>query len=176
MLARSILEHADHYPWVMQDIGLLGLRLDERREYRLHVWAPDRCVGAAPIHDHPYDFVSRIIAGELTNARYRTDPWGVEYLRERYSPQNEELRATDRVRLSATLETHRAGDEYVQLACELHDSRQLPGTVTIIRRTFRDVDQLTVCRHPGTHWVSGVSRPATPDEIEDITSRALERF
>ena len=39
-LVRNILEHAEDYPWLMQEIGLLGLRLDDRREYRLHVWDP----------------------------------------------------------------------------------------------------------------------------------------
>ncbi len=38
VLVRNILEHAVDYPWKMQEIGLLGLRLDQHREYRLHVW------------------------------------------------------------------------------------------------------------------------------------------
>jgi hypothetical protein len=176
VLVRNILEHAHHYTWTMQDIGLLGLRLDGQREYRLHVWAPSRCVGASVIHDHPFDFVSRIVAGELTNARYEEDPSGVKYLRERYSPSNEDLRTTDIVQLAASVETYRDGDEYAQLAHELHDSHQLPGTVTIIRRAFRDVSELTVCRAEDAPWISGVSRPATSAEVEDITSQALTWF
>ena len=39
-LVFTILRHAEDFPWRMQDIGLLGPRLDERREYRLHVWNP----------------------------------------------------------------------------------------------------------------------------------------
>ncbi len=30
-LVFTILRHAEDFPWRMQDIGLLGLRLDERR-------------------------------------------------------------------------------------------------------------------------------------------------
>jgi hypothetical protein len=176
VLVRKILEHPHDYPWTLQEIGLLGLRLDEQREYRLHVWAPDRCVGVPVIHDHPYDFVSRIIAGELTNVRYEEDSSGVKYLRERYSPPDEAIRTTDFVQLAGKAETYRKGDEYAQLAHELHDSRQLPGTVTIIRSTFRDVHELTVCRPEETPWVSGASRPATSDEIDDITSQALTWF
>ena len=116
VLVRNVLEHALEYPWRYQDIGLLALRLDEHREYGLHVWAPDRCIGTPPIHDHPYDFVSRIIAGELTNARYVEDPSGAKYLRERYSPSNEKSRATDYVQLSSEVETFREGDEYAQRA------------------------------------------------------------
>jgi len=44
LLVRNILEHANDYCWSMQDIGLLGLRLDEQREYRLHVWSPDSAI------------------------------------------------------------------------------------------------------------------------------------
>ena len=69
-LVRTILEHPADYAWTMQDIGLLGLRLDDRREYRLHVWDPRSRVGQAPIHDHPFDFSSTSVAGEVTNIRY----------------------------------------------------------------------------------------------------------
>jgi hypothetical protein len=172
-LVRTILEHAEDYPWVIQDIGLLGLRLDDRREYRLHVWGPSYRVGEPPVHDHPFDFTSTIIAGEMTNTRYDEHPSGAEYRRVRYSPPNEDDRRTDTVRLVGTSTTLEAGGQYSQLAHELHDSRQLPGTVTIIRRAFNDVPELTVCsRNDGT-WVSGRSRPAAPDEVKRITATAL---
>jgi hypothetical protein len=47
-LVHTILEHAPDYPWRVQDIGLLGLRLDERREFRLHVWDPTSCRRGTP--------------------------------------------------------------------------------------------------------------------------------
>ena len=74
VFVRNILEHANDYSLSMQDIGLLGLRLDEQRQYRLHVWSPDLAIGPPVIHDHPYDFVSKIIVGELTNIRFVEDP------------------------------------------------------------------------------------------------------
>ena len=176
-LVRTILEHAEDYPWVMQEIGLLGLRLDDQREYRLHVWDSTSTVGEPPIHDHPFDFTSTVIAGEMTNTRYEKDPRGVEYYRVRYTPPNEDARKIDTVRLSATATTFTAGSRYHQLAHELHDSRQLPGTVTIIRRTFTgDSPELTVCNREESAWVSGQSRPATPDEVKRITATALELF
>jgi len=176
VLVRSILEHAHDFTWTIQDIGLLGLRLDDQREYRLHVWAPESSVGPPVIHDHPFDFVSRIVAGELTNIRYVDDPAGAKYLRDRYSPPSEEHRTADTVQLAGTEETYREGDEYTQLAHELHDSRQLPGTVTILRRTFREVNELTVCRLENAPWVSGLPRTATPEAVKDITSAALDWF
>ena len=173
----QILVHAEAYPWVIQEIGLLGLRLDDRREYRLHVWDPSRCVGDPPVHDHPFDFVSRVVAGEMVNTRYEEDGAGTEYLRTRYSPADEDdRRAPDTVRLTGTATTYTAGGRYVQLAHELHDSRQLPGTVTIIRRAFQDVPELTVCTRGDAEWVSGRSRPATPDEVKAFATRALTWF
>jgi hypothetical protein len=175
-LVRTILEHAQDYAWRMQDIGLLGLRLDERREYRLHVWGPSYSVGEPPVHDHPFDLTSTIIAGEMTNTRYEETPSGVEYHRVRYSPSNEDARRTDTVRLSGTATILTAGDHYSQSAHELHDSRQLPGTVTIIRMAFKDVPELTVCSRGEAAWVSGQARPASPEEVHRITATALEMF
>ena len=162
VLVRNILEHALDYPWRYQDVGLLSLRLDDHREYGLHVWDPDRCIGTPPIHDHPFDFVSRIIVGELTNTRYVEDPAGAKYLRERYTPGNEESRVADYVQLSSEVATLGEGDEYAQRAEELHDSHQLPGTVTVIRRSaFGEVGELTVCRlDERAAWVSGAARCA----------------
>jgi hypothetical protein len=176
-LVYQILVHAEAYPWVMQDIGLLGLRLDDHREYRLHVWDPGGCLGEPPIHDHPFDFVSQIVAGEMINTRYVEDRTGIEYRRVRYAPADEDdRRGTDTVRLSGTTTTYTAGGHYAQLAHELHDSRQLPGTVTVIRRTFKDVSELTVCLADDAPWVSGLSRPATADEVKQFAAKALTWF
>jgi hypothetical protein len=175
-LVRTILEHAADHPWRIQAIGLLALPLDDRREHRLHVWDPEGGNGDLPIHDHPYDFTSTVVVGELTNTRYVEDPIGVEYRRERYSLDEEDDRRADTIHLGGISTTFGAGDHYHQLAAELHDSRQVPGTVTIIRCRWRDRTELTVCRPPGTAWVSARARPASPDEIKRITAMALDRF
>ena len=174
-LVRTILEHAVDHPWRLQGIGLLALRLDDRREYRLHVWDPDGGLGDPPIHDHPYDFTSTVVVGELINTRYVEDVGGDEYRRERYSPDNEDDRRRDTVRLAGISTTLGPGDRYHQLAVELHDSHQAPGTVTIIRCEWRErrTDRVPPSRHS-----LGVRSgpPATPDEIERITSAALDQF
>jgi hypothetical protein len=174
---RTILEHAADHPWRINNIGLLGRWLDDHREHRLHVWYPDRAVEDDPvIHDHPYDFTSTVIVGEVTNTRYVEDPHGTELTRERYRLDDENDRRIDTVRLLGTSTTLRSGDRYDQQAAELHDSRQVPGTVTVIRCTWHERSELTVCRRPGAPWVSGVARPATAEEIERITAAALELF
>lgn len=178
VLVRNILEHAAAYPWRVQAIGVLGLWLDDRRECRLHVWDALGAVGDPPVHDHPADFTSTVIVGELVNTRYTEDARGEEYLRERYAPSDEGERRADTVRLVGTPETLRAGDRYRQVAHELHDSRQLPGTVTVLRfeGAVDDCVELTTCRLPDAPWVSGRARAATPEEVERITSAALALF
>ena len=175
-LVLTILRHAEDFPWRMQDIGLMGLRLDDQREYRLHVWDQSYSVGNPPIHDHPYDFTSQIIAGELTNTRYVEDPAGDEYVRFRYSLPAEDQRRSDTVRLSATPETLAEGGEYRQLAHELHASWQQPGTVTVIRCSWGEPRELTVCLRDEGSWRSGQARHATREEIKAFTAKALGWF
>ena len=117
-----------------------------------------------------------MIVGELTNTRYRAEPTGDEYRRERYSPNDESDRRTDTVRLVGTSTTLGPGDRYRQSAAELHASHQTPGTVTLIRCAWRDRPELTVCLRPGAPWVSGRARPATAHEIKRIAGAALDLF
>lgn len=176
VLVRTILEHPSDYPWRMQQIGLLGLRLDDDRAWRLHVWDPESSVGDPPVHDHPYAFTSIVIAGELVNTRYVEEPDGVEFWRHRYHPGDEGGRRTDGVRLLARAETLSPGARYSQSSRELHSSRQVPGTVTLIRCGAIEDRELTVCLAPGAPWVTGESRPATAAEVRRITGAALATF
>ncbi len=175
-LVFTILRHAEDFPWRMQDIGLMGLRMDEQREHRLHIWDPSYNVGDSPIHDHPYDFTSNIIVGELTNTRYVEDSTGEEYLRFRYSLPSEDERRSDKVRLSVATETFTAGGKYRQFAHELHTSGQQPGTVTVIRCRWGEPRELTVCLRAEGSWRSGQARDATHEEVKAFTAKALEWF
>jgi hypothetical protein len=175
-LVLTLLQHAADFPWRMQDIGLLSLRLDDRREHRLHIWDPNYSVGDPPIHDHPYDFTSTIIAGKMTNVRYEEDPAGAEYVRLRYPVGAEDERKSDTIALSSTATTYTEGGQYLQLAPELHASVQQPGTVTAIRCTWMDAPMLTVCLRDPNAWISGQGRDATHDEIKQFTAKALEWF
>jgi hypothetical protein len=178
VLVRNILAHAGDHPWRIQSIGVLALWLDDERNDRLHVWAPDDAIGDPPIHDHPFGFTSTVVVGELVNTRYVEQADGTEHVRERYAPANEQDRQVDTVRLVGVPETVRAGARYHQVATELHDSRQVPGTVTVMRtdRSLGHRPELTVCRRPGTPWPSGQARPATDDEVKRITAAALALF
>jgi hypothetical protein len=161
-LVFTMLRYAEEFPWRMQDIGLMALRLDDQRQYRLHLWDPSCIVGEPPIHDHPYDFTSTIIAGELTNTRFVEDAAGEEYVRFRYSMPAEDQRRADTVKLSAVSETLAAGSTYRHLGPELHASGQQPGTVTVIRCSWVESRELTVCLRGDASWTSSHARKATP--------------
>ena len=62
-----------------------------------------------PIHDHPYDFTSTIIAGEMTNTLYEENGSGAEYTRYRYLLSDESSRTADTVRLSGTAKSYASG-------------------------------------------------------------------
>lgn len=183
---RAILEQAAHDPsegatngaWRIQDIGVMSRWLDDRRTLRLHVWDRPLVAGDPPIHDHPFDFTSTVVAGELVDTCYVEDPAGVEYVRERYAPGDETNRTADTVRLAGTSTTLRAGATYHHRAPDLHDSRQVQGTVTVLRvdRWCHDASALTVCRRPGAEWVSGWSRPAAEGEVRRIAAAALAQL
>jgi hypothetical protein len=175
---RDILEYAGDHPWRWQDTGVLGLWLDPAKTTRLHVWTPADAIGEPVIHDHPFSFSSTVIVGALVNTRYIEDPSGEEYVRDRYSPGHEHERRADRVRLVGMSETLRAGARYRQAATELHDSRQVPGTVTLLHfdDVVDDLPELTTCRRPGTPFVSGRARAATLAEVRRVTALALAWF
>ena len=177
-LVRTILAHAEAFPWRMQDVGLLGLWLDDRRQHRLHLWAPEDMAGDPPNHDHPFDFTSTVVVGELVNTRYLEHASGTEYVRERYVVGNEDDRRVDTIRLEGAATVLGEGESYGQLADELHDSRQAPGTVTLIRFASKDVSgaELTLCHRPDVPWTSGQAREARPDEVKRITAAALAHF
>lgn len=170
--ALAVLADPHAHRWKVQGIGLLSLRLDDGDERRLHVWDPATAPEHPPVHDHPYDFSSTVIVGELTDTTWLEHPDGELFRRERYRIGAEDDRSVDEVRLVATTRVLRAGESYAHAAADLHDSRQVPGTVTLIRCTWREPTELSVCFGPGDPWVSAGSRPATPDEIERITAPA----
>ncbi len=171
-----MLHHAEYFPWRMQDIGLMSPRLDDRREYRLHVWDPSYWDREPPVHDHPYDFTSTVIAGEITNARYEEDGVSDQYVRFRCSPGAEGERRSDAARLSSTATIFNEGSQYHQLAHELHASWQQPGTVTAIRCQWTEAPELAVCVRDEGSWRSAQGRGATREEIKGFATKALEWF
>lgn len=180
---KEILTDPFDYVWTLQGFGMLRTYLDNDEVERLHIWDTNSAVpDVSVIHDHPWDFTSRIISGRLTNQRYVFDPEDGEEVSVAFIKTGEGggLR-TEPYKIhviSLEPEHYVPGDLYGQLAAEVHESIPSNGTVTLIERKFygpRDDQVATVCWRTGD-WVSAEPRPATHYEILHFTGLALSNW
>lgn len=174
----EILAHPFDHEWSIQGFGMLRAYLDDEHIERLHIWDLEAAVDeVSTIHDHPWDFTSRIVRGHLVNQRYKLDaPEGLggEWCKTAKIRCGEgggmlsEPRATF-VRPQPH-ERYKPGESYAMEAPEFHESFPARGTVTVIARSFHaDRDVATVCWSRRGEWVSAEPRPATRAEIEHFT-------
>lgn len=67
----EILAHPFDREWSIQGFGMLRTYLDDEHIERLHIWDVDQAVDdVSTIHDHPWDFTSRIVRGRIRNQRF----------------------------------------------------------------------------------------------------------
>ena len=181
-LARAILSNAGAYEWSLQGMGMLRLHLPDH--HRLHVWdSRYRVPGVSMVHDHlQWGLHSTIVAGRLTNRRYRTvidaanaEPYLFATLKPGYGcyfkhePQACMLSA-DSPRL------YEEGESYEQSPADIHATDAADGTVTLMRKTPTDDESARVFWPAGSEWGSAEPRRATAAEVEAITSHALLRW
>ncbi len=187
LMAREILAHPTPVAraWSVQGLGMLRLYLAPH--IRLHVWDRQLLVpGASPLHTHPWDFESFVVAGQMMNRRYLEGsipvPEGSLFRFNRVKIQCGEaahaVGAAEQVALEERpYEYYTAGDSYRQQAEEIHWSLPEDGTVTICTRQFReDRDHAFVYWRGKGPWVDAKPRPATDDEVVDVCHRALETW
>ena len=184
-MAEHILRHASAFRWELQGFGMLRCYLPG--DVRLQVWDGIFAVpGVTTIHDHPWHFDSLIVAGELYNERFtECKPWSQDpqptHMKRSIVPGIGLRRAgtgeDEPVRLvSKGVEHYRAGQTYHQQADEVHESRPVRGTVTIIRRQRVGADVARSYYPHGTEWVSAEPRLATVRERDDIIEHALRKW
>lgn len=168
--------------WSIQGLGMLRLYLDPEGVRRLHIWDPAQATNeVSTIHDHPWDFTSDIVSGNIINAKYLPDPydgryyWGAAL---RCGVGGGLVGEPERLRLFAKSPVmYNAGDYYSQQAEELHESFPSAGAVTVITRKFRP-DNTDLARVVWKHgdWVSAEPRPATKAEVAHFRELALYRW
>ncbi len=174
---RQILEKAEHYEWSLQGFGMLSLYLT--KETRLNVWSNSYTApNVSDIHDHPWNFRSTIVAGELRNYRFKPVENGAsQFLTRRtlYSSGGCVMSEPSETRLyECAREVYFEGDDYYQCVSEIHRSEPRDGTVTVITcALLDDPDHTNVFWRPGKEWVSAEPRPATPEEVKAISKNAL---
>ncbi len=180
-LVRFVLDHASDYDWSLQGFGMLRLYLDDDKRFRLHVWDGRYAVpGVSVMHDHPWSFLSLVIAGEVKNCRFSLHPHGVGYMRQviKCGAGGGPVGEPEVVKMRGDQpEIYGVGDCYSQLANEVHVSVPMDGTVTLIERIFNDdTEHAHVFWPEGTEWVSAEPRLATEEEVRKICLGALEKW
>lgn len=169
---RSILEHHSAFHWTVQGFGFIRTYLDADKRWRLNVWHNDlRVPNVSAIHDHPWDFVSYIIAGRMMNTKYFQEPGKLPthnffeiITGEGGGPSGETYSCT----LSdAEHQVYVPGNIYSQIRTEIHETRFTDGTVTLNDRSPPTPDHKARVFWPvGEKWVDAIPRDATKEEIE----------
>lgn len=187
---KEILLHWMEYEWQVQGFGMLRTYLEGDGEPRLQIWDQRLAVwGNGAIHDHPWHFRSRIIAGTLFNQRYRRfnsediDLIGKQYEFSWYNelkiqpgenggaldekPRRTQLRAEP-------IEVYSKNEEYTMLADELHITRYANGTVTMIERErMRAADTASSLWKGDIDWTFFRPRSATQQETAKVIGDCL---
>jgi hypothetical protein len=174
----AILAHPFDYDWSIQGFGMLRAYLDPDHVWRLHLWDLDSAFpDVSRIHDHPWDFTSRIVVGRMDNQRYEVDgPEGEPYQSARIlCGESAHLLEEPVTALVAPKATEHYGPEdfYAQEAPEFHESFPTAGAVTLVKRNFKqNRDVARVLWREGV-WGDAAPRPATQQEIEHFVSLAM---
>lgn len=186
-LALLILNEARQYDWTLQGFGMLRLH---HKDFRLHVWdSRFKVPGVSVIHDHKqWALKSTILAGELHNYRF-IEYGGVDPI----VPPSEEYNKftilagvgggpTSESRVERTWlyrnnpEILLPGMTYTQDPDEIHESRPIDGTVTLMQKVPTGTHEARVFWPAGGEWVSAEPRAATPAEVREIVGNALETY
>jgi hypothetical protein len=166
--------------WTVQGLGMMRTYLS--KEQRLHIWhsalqTPD----ASAVHDHPWNFTSKILLGKVNQHRYIRDnafgtPWQEQLIVCGEGGGVVGLPSVVRLRKAAK-EVYSEGDVYRQEAHELHASFPADNTVTVITREYKeDLDHACVFFPLGVNFVSAEPRPASKAEILFITREVLRTY
>jgi hypothetical protein len=188
-LVKAILKSPFDLEWSLQGLGMLRTYLSP--EVRLHIWDERYAVpNVSPIHDHPWHLESYIVCGLLMQRRYtlidpgkriKNDPYAYEFLSMAQIKCGENACTTTRplkvlVRVGP-LESYTEGETYKQTKDEIHESSPVTGTVTLVSRTFTpDREHARVFWRGQSGWVDAAPRPATRNEITEITQLALLKW
>lgn len=191
---KEILLNWPDYRWEVQGFGMLRTYIEDGDgEPRLQIWDQRLAqFGNGAIHDHPWNFTSRIIAGLLYNQRFERDnnqliadksahPGAKLFKEVLITPgkdggaQDEEPFDTWLVPLQ--IEAYSAGEEYEMAWHELHVTRYLNGTVTMIeRQRTRSHDTASSLSSGSVPWIFFRPRIATPEECEAVIGDCLKEW
>lgn len=178
--AAHVLDQHKDFAWTVQGFGMIRTYLDPEKEWRLNVWDNRLKIrGVSEIHDHPWDFESWVLAGEIANTRFHeSDPkegalpfQHIEIVTgEGGGPLGE---VDSRYLLCARPEIYLVGQGYRQERKEIHITKAVPGTVTLNRRTPATPEHTANIYWPRGPWINAEPRQATKAEQYSAIEQAL---
>lgn len=179
-LVQAILEQPHEHEWTLQGLGMLRMYLSKER--RLHVWDSQFAVdNVSEMHTHPWDFRSLVVAGKIRNYKYVevNEPRSYLYYRQQIhcGEGGGLVGVPTTVRLQEQpVEEYRERETYEERAEEIHISRPLDGSVTIVKRIFKEDTEHAFVYWKDGSWVSAEPRKATYEEVETITQHSLNTW
>lgn len=177
----QIFNEMDKFEWSIQGFGFMRTYLDDDEIHRLHIWTNEyRVKNVSDIHDHPWDFESKIIAGVLINNRYKVTPdkFG-SYKQQKIRPGAAKMLGEPTGCSLDVLqkETYFEGGRYSQKATEVHRTELYGSAISIIKRDFiGDREQALSYYKADEKWVDAKPRPATRKEAWNIICESYKRF
>lgn len=185
-----MLEHPEDHKWQVQGFGMLRTYLGGPTEPRLQVWDQRLATWANnAIHDHPWRFTSVIVAGVLFNQRFGIME-ASKFSAEMNGHVTEIIPGTRGGQLSERpvrpcliqpnpVEVYSMGDSYSQTHREMHLTRYMQGTVTLIERYEREeADIARIAWYGGASDQPPFVNPYEPTEeqIERTLRLALDSW
>lgn len=169
------------YLWTVQGFGFIRCYFADDKRFRLNVWDSELRTNASMIHDHPWHFSSRVIAGELTNYRYHADEFegdwyewallvpGIDGGLKRSAGGATALKRQE-------AEVYKPFEQYHQDRREIHETAYRDGTVTVNDRTrpHNSQDLARIYWPAGEEWKDAMPRQATPEEVFRTCNKAKE--
>ena len=179
MLIKKILENAQYYDWSFLGLGMFRLHLSD--EVRMQVWIESaQTKNVSLIHDHLWDFKSEVISGQITDHCYHEYSGVANYNKtEVLCGLHETGHNMPDIKTPVCLgltssPCYRAGNAYSKRAEELHHTEFESGTITIIKREFRNDRATAKLYYPiDEEFVSAEPRSATTEEINSMAAEAL---
>ena len=179
----DILKNPFNYEWEVQGLGMLRTYLN--KDTRFQIWNKDLIVdGVTDIHTHPWDFISVILQGKITNHIYKEYPEQVnkskKYFRclintgeDAYVKEKNEVYL-----LKCDKNTYTSGNFYIHKKHVPHKIKFKDGTITVLNKFNKNGEDkksseaYTYVKN-GKDWVSAMPRPAKEHEIHDTIKKAL---
>lgn len=183
-LVWQLLKAPHTLSWTMQGLGMLRTVVGPSERFRVNIWHHDLLVpGVSRIHDHPWDFESLVLAGEMRN--YKMEPcvkgagscYDFKCIRCGPGGGPTGNGGVGFWLAEMPVRTYGPGESYRQEAKEVHFTDFVDGTVTINdRREVSHGHSARVFYPHGSEWVDAKPRHVEAEAVPYIISLAIGRL